>query len=91
MAFIEIVNEDRASGSVKDDYDAISSRYSRFYDQPVLTPQVYRSTSLVPEYFHLCTEHVDAMSKGGTDPLLSGKVPGQLIAFGVSQHSSCFY
>jgi hypothetical protein len=48
MTFIEIVNKDQASEPVKDDYDAISSLYSRFYDQPVPTPQVYRSTSLVP-------------------------------------------
>jgi hypothetical protein len=91
MTFIPIVNEDQASAAVAQDYDCISKFYSDIYGQPIPAPQVYRSTSLLADYFRYCVTHVDCTTQSGTNSRLSGDVPGQLVAFAVSQHSSCFY
>ena len=91
MTFIKTVNEDLASGTVRQAYDSISKFYSTIYGQPIPAPQVYRSTSLLADYFRYCVVHVDCTTQSGTNSRLTGDVPGQLVAFAVSQHSSCFY
>jgi len=91
MSFIRIVNEKDASATLRQAYDSISKLYSAIYGQPVPVPQVYRSTSLLEDYFRYCVVHVDCTSLSGTNSRLAGDVPGQLVAFAVSQHSSCFY
>lgn len=51
MAHIRIVDEEHASGSVAEDYAFLSEPYSKILGRGTPTPQVYRTSSIVPEYF----------------------------------------
>ena len=53
MAFVRIVNEDEARGQVAEDYEFLSGSYSGMGRTGTPTPQVYRTSSIVPAYFQL--------------------------------------
>jgi hypothetical protein len=91
MPFIEIVNEDTATGTVKDDYAFIAGSYSHMAQTEVPTPQVYRSSSLVPAYFRFGAAQNRVLTNDGTHDRPMGAIPGIMINFAVSLHSACFY
>jgi hypothetical protein len=91
MSFIQIVNEDGAADTVKDDYAFISSSYSQMAGIEVPTPQVYRSSSLIPAYFRFGAVQNRALTNDGAHDRPVGSLAGILINFSVSQHSSCYY
>ncbi len=91
MAYIEIINEDAATGTLKEDYDYLATTYSRLFGHDILAPNVYRSSSLVPEYFRFGVREFRSISKDGTTVRAEGAFPGFLATFAVSQHASCFY
>ena len=100
MAFIRIVNEDEAQGSVAENYAFLSRVYSQMTnplasetmgvpDTP--TPQVYRTNSLMPEYFDFGALQNRVLTNDGRHDLPEGPVPYILAIFAVSLHSSCYY
>ena len=91
MAYIEIINEDTATGTVKDDYAYLSSSYSRLFGHEILAPNVYRASSLIPAYFRFGVGEFRSITKDGTTSRSEGAFPEILVNFAVSQHASCFY
>ena len=91
VSFIKILATDEVTGQVKADYDRLSFYYSGIYENDRMPPQVFRTSSLVPAYVNYCAVQQQELTREGTEALLTGAVPGQLVAFAVSQHSSCFY
>ena len=91
MSFIKILETDEVSGPVKTDYDRLAFYYSGVYENERTPPQVFRTSSQVPAYVNYCAVQQQELTREGTEALLTGAVPGQLVAFAVSQHSSCFY
>ncbi len=91
MSFIKILDTDEVTGSVKADYDRLSFYYSGVYENDRTPPQVFRTSSQIPAYVNYCALQQQELTRDGTDALLTGAVPGQLVAFAVSHHSSCFY
>ena len=101
MAFIRIVNEDEAEGSVAENYARLSSFYSQ--EQMPLssgmdmgvpqtpTPHVYRTNSLVPAYFDFGRLQSSVISNEGKFDRPDGAFPFILVSFAVSLHSSCYY
>jgi len=91
MSFIDIVNEDTATGTVKDDYAFIAGSYSHAAQVDVPAPQVYRSSSLVPAYFRFGAVQNRVLTNDGTHDRPMGALPGILVNFAVSLHSACYY
>jgi len=91
MAYIRIVNEDEAQGSVAEDYAFLSDSYSRLTGVRVPAPQVYRTHSLVPEYFRLGAVQNRVLTGDGRHDLDAGSLPPILVNFAVALHSSCYY
>jgi hypothetical protein len=91
MSFIKILATNEVTGSVKTDYDRLSFYYSGVYENDRTPPQVFRTSSQIPAYVNYCAVQQHELTRNGTDALLTGAVPGQLVAFAVSHHSSCFY
>jgi hypothetical protein len=91
MSHIQIVDEAAATDTVKDDYAFISSSYSHMAGTEVPTPQVYRSSSLVPAYFRFGAVQNRVLTNDGAHDRPMDPLPGILINFVVSQHSTCYY
>ena len=94
MAYIRLVNEDEAQGQLAQDYAYLSQSYSTLVGDTVTTPNVYRTHSLVPAYFHLATVTNQVLTNDGKfdrPELQQGPVPEFLVNFGVALHSSCYY
>lgn len=91
MAYIEIINEESATGTLKDDYAYLSSSYSRLFGHEILAPNVYRSSNLIPAYFRFGVMEFRSISQDGTTARTAGNLPGILTNYAVSQHASCFY
>ena len=91
MSFIEIVNEDTATGTVKDDYAFIAGSYSHAAQVDVPAPQVYRSSSLVPAYFRFGAVQNRVLTNDGRHDKTQPQVPNILVNFALSFYSSCFY
>ena len=91
MAYVRIVNEDEAQGSVAEDYQYLSDSYSKMIGHPVPAPQVYRPHSLVPEYFRFGALQNRVLTHDGQHDLGDGLLPPILVNFAVALHSSCYY
>lgn len=91
MAYIDIVDESQANGSLKADYTYLSDSYSAISGSRVPTPQVYTASSLVPAYFHFGAVQNEVLTNGGRHDLRQAGLPNILVNFGVSHASSCFY
>ena len=91
MAHIEIIHEEAATPELRDDYQFISGSYSKMAGMQVPTPQVYRSSSLIPQYFNFGALQNRVLTNDGAHDRPSGPLPGILVNFAVSLHSSCFY
>ena len=94
MAHIRIINEDEAQGRVAEDYAYLAESYSTLVGDAVTTPNVYRTHSIVPAYFHLATMTNRVLTNDGkfdTPLFREGPVPDFLVNFGVALHSSCYY
>ncbi len=91
MPHIRIVNEDAATGTVAEDYDFISSSYSKMLGAGTPTPQVYRTNSVVPEYFRFGAVQNRVPTNDGRHDRDDGPIPGILVMFGISMYSACFY
>ncbi len=91
MAYIEIINETAATPELRDDYEFISGSYSKMAGMQVPTPQVYRSSSLIPRYFNFGAVQNRVLTNDGAHDRPSGPLPGILVNFAVSLYSSCFY
>ena len=94
MAYIRIVNEDEAQGQLAEDYTYLAQSYSTLVGAEVTTPNVYRTHSIVPAYFHLFTMTNRVLTSDGKfdrPELQQGPAPELLVNFGVALHSSCFY
>ena len=94
MAHIRIVNEDEAQGQLAEDYAYLSRSYSNLVGAEVTTPNVYRTHSIVPAYFRLCTVTNRVLTNDGKfdrPEFQQGPVPEFLVNFAVALHSSCYY
>ncbi len=94
MAYIRIVNEDEAKGQLAEDNQYLSSSYSTLVGAEVTTPNVYRTHSIVPAYFRLCTVTNRVLTNDGKfdrPEFQQGPVPEFLVNFAVALHSSCYY
>ena len=91
MPYIRIVNEAEATGAVAADYAFISSSYSKILGPDTPTPQVYRTNSVVPEYFRFGAVQNRVLTNDGDHDRDDGPVPGILVMFAISMYSSCFY
>ncbi len=95
MAYVRIVDESEATGTLAEDYAYLSDSYSRMLGMRIPTPQVYRPHSLIPRYFRLGAVQNRVLTNDGrhdlrqvTEPVA---VPNILVNFAVALHSSCFY
>ncbi len=91
MAYVRIVDEDQASGTVAEDYAFISASYSKMLGAGTPTPQVYRPHSIVPPYFRFGAVQNRVLTNDGTHDRPQGPVPEILVMFGISMYSACFY
>jgi hypothetical protein len=91
MAHIRIVNETQASGSVAEDYAFLSASYSKMLGPDTPTPQVYRTNSILPEYFRFGAMQNRVLTNDGRHDDAGGPVPSILVMFAISFYSSCFY
>ncbi len=91
MAFIRIIHEDEATGQLAEDYKFISGSYSKWLQRDIPTPQVYRTSSVVEEYFHFGALQNRGLTDDGQHTPIEGSVPPILVNFAVSQQSSCYY
>ena len=91
MAYLKIVHEDAATGTLKADYDFISGSYSHAFGSKVPTPQVYRPSSLIPAYFNFGAVQNRVLTNDGAHDRAAGAVPAILVNFAVSLYSACFY
>ncbi len=91
MAHIRIVDESQACGTLAEDYAFLSSSYSKILGDGTPTPQVYRTSSIVPEYFRFGAVQNRVLTRDGTHGAEEGPVPSILVMFAISMYSSCFY
>ena len=91
MAHIRIVDEEQASGSVAEDYAFLSGSYSKILGPGTPTPQVYRTNSIVPEYFRFGAMQNRVLTNDGSHDGAQGPVPNILVMFAISFYSCCFY
>jgi hypothetical protein len=91
MAHIRIIDETQATGDVAEDYAFLSSSYSKILGTGTPTPQVYRTNSIVPEYFRFGAVQNRVLTNDGEHDADEGPVPGILMMFAISMYSSCFY
>jgi len=91
MAHIRIVDEAQARGSVAEDYAFLSASYSKILGEGTPAPQVYRASSLLPDYFRFGALQNRVLTGDGRHDREDGPVPGILVMFAIAMHSSCFY
>jgi hypothetical protein len=91
MAHIRIVEETEARGSVAEDYSFLSGSYSKLLGRGTPTPQVYRTNSIVPDYFRFGAIQNRVLTNDGRHDGAEGPVPAILVMFAISMYSSCFY
>ena len=91
MAFIKTISTKDATGQLAEDYAYISGSYSKKFETRTPTPQVYRTSSVVPEYFHFGALQNRVLTDDGQHTPVESSVPPMLINFAVSLYSSCFY
>jgi hypothetical protein len=91
MAYIRVVDEAQARGSVAADYEFISGSYSKILGPGTPTPQVYRTSSIVPAYFRFGAVQNRVLTNDGLHDVAEGPVPGILVMFAISMYSCCFY
>ena len=94
MAYIRIINEDEAQGQLAEDYAYLSYSYSALTGAEVTTPNVYRTHSIVPDYFRLSTVTNRVLTNDGKfdrPGFQEGPAPEMLVNFAVALHSSCYY
>jgi hypothetical protein len=91
VAYIRIVDEAQAHGTVAEDYAFISASYSKILGEGTPTPQVYRTNSIVPAYFRFGAVQNRVLTNDGRHGVTEGPVPGILAMFAISMYSSCFY
>jgi hypothetical protein len=90
---VRIVGEDRAKGLLAEDYEFLSRSYSGAGGavRRVPTPQVYRTNSILQPYFRFGAVQNRVLTNDGKHDGPQGPVPGILVNFAVSLHSSCYY
>ena len=92
MAYIEIINEDTATGTLKDDYAYLSSSYSRLFGHDILAPNVYRSSSLIPAYFRFGVGEFRSITQdGATSRTYSLSARNPLPGSYLSYHNSLYF
>ena len=91
MAHIRIVDEGEARGSVAEDYAFLSASYSKILGAGTPTPQVYRTSSIVPDYFRFGAIQNRVLTHDGSHDVAEGPVPSILVMFAISMYSACFY
>jgi hypothetical protein len=91
MAHIRIVDESEACATVAEDYAFISGSYSKMLGAGTPAPQVYRTNSIVPDYFRFGAVQNRVLTHDGRHDTPEGPVPGILVMFAISMYSSCFY
>ena len=91
MAFVRIVNEEEATGTVAEDYEFISSSYSHMLGAGTPTPQVYRTNRVVPEYFRFGAVQNRVLTDDGRHSRPPGPVPEIMVMFAISMYSDCYY
>jgi hypothetical protein len=93
LAYIRVVDEAQARDNVAADYAFISSSYSKILGPgtPTPTPQVYRTSSIVPAYFGFGAVQNRVLTNDGLHDVPEGPVPGILVMFAISMYSCCFY
>jgi len=93
LAYVKIVNEEEAAGTLAEDYAFISGSYSRLLGSETPTPQVYRTNSVVPAYFRFGAVQNRVLTNNGEHGHAPGleQVPEIMVMFAISKYSACFY
>jgi hypothetical protein len=91
LAYIRILDETQADGQVAEDYAFLSSSYSKILGAGTPTPQVYRTSSILPDYFRFGAIQNRALTNDGRHDAPEGPVPSILVMFAISMYSACFY
>jgi hypothetical protein len=91
MTHIRIVDEVQASGSVAEDYAFLSASYSKVLGAGTPAPQVYRTSSILPQYFRFGAMQNRVLTNDGRHDGAQGPVPNILVMFAISFYSACFY
>ncbi len=91
MAHIRIVDEAQARGNVAEDYAFLSASYSKMLGAGTPTPQVYRTNSILPDYFRFGAIQNRVLTQDGRHERVEEPVPAILVMFAISMYSSCFY
>lgn len=92
MAYIQLINEDEATGTLKQDYEFLSASYSKMFGSTIPTPMVYRTASPVPEYFRFgAVQNRVATADGDHNQPPDETLPTILVNFAVALHSACYY
>jgi len=90
MGYIRVINEDEATGTVAEDYTYLAESYGTLFGF-AKTPNVYRTSSLIPSYFRYGTLLNRFITNNGKKPAEGGPLPRVLVNFGVAAFSACFY
>ena len=88
MAYIRIINEEAATGQLAEDYKFITGNYSKMTGKHMPTPQVYRTSSILPPYFHFGAIQNKVLMYEGRP---TGPLHDLIVQFGLSMFSSCYY
>ena len=91
MAFIPTISTRDATGRLADDYAFISGSYSKKFERRIPTPQVYRTSSIVEDYFHFGALQNRVLTNDGQHTPIESSVPPMIVNFAVSLYSSCYY
>ena len=94
MAFIRIIDETEATGTLADDYAYLTESYSALFGPGTPTPNMYRTNTVVPAYFRYGAVQNRVLTNDGDFGEQASDqepVPGILAMFAVSMYSSCFY
>ena len=92
MSFIEIVNEDSATGTVKDDYAFIASSYSHMaQDRRCPRLRCIAPAAWSPHTSASARYRIRVLTNDGTHDRPMGALPGIMVNFAVSLHSACYY
>lgn len=91
MAFVRILRTREVTGQMADDYKFISDSYSKKFERRIPAPQVYRTSSIVEDYFHFGALENRVLTNDGQHTPIESSVPPMIVNFAVALYSSCYY
>ena len=91
MAYIRIISQEQATGTLAEDYHYLSNAYAKLLGRGPVTPQVYTTSSVLPAYFRYGALQNRVLNGDGEHLNEGGPLPRTLVNFAVAVYSACFY